>query len=274
MDWEYIGAAVGRFFLASIEYCFKGLALLSAGIALGTPGVFMEKFSTGFASLTSVIRNVFELPAELSRQAFLISEYNNMPASAFVDTYGAQNIDAVFAYFSNAVNFFSRVEENLTGNFFATISAAALLFAIFYLLAWVLRFARQKGQGSWKVQLERRFAEKVFKIPAQPAPVPYPVSEPKTEPQHKAREVKKSGEKPSSVSKSKSQPKPKPLSGVSSPKKNETEPNLDSKKNTKKTKKSRPRQNTPPPPPDRNEPDWLTKARKSTKEYRQAQTSD
>ncbi|MDZ7716950.1 MAG: hypothetical protein U5J95_12120 [Balneolaceae bacterium] len=265
MDWEYIGAAAGRFFLAIIEYCFKGLALLSAGVALSTPGVFMEKFSAGFASLTSVIRNVFELPVELSRQAFLISEYNSMPASAFVDTYGAQNIDAVFAYFSNAVNFFVRVEENLTGNFFTTISAAALLFAIFYLLAWVLRFARQQGQGSWRVQLERRFAEKVFKIPVQPAPMPYAVSGTDSGPSKKDQEMKQPEEKSSKILETKIKEKPKSLSNVSSP--NKKKENLDKKK-------SKPKKKSPSPPPDRNEPDWLTNARKSTKEYRQAQASE
>ena len=334
MNWEYIGIKTGRFFLALLEYTFKGLALLAAGISLGTVSGFEQKFSAGFTSLTSGIRNAFEVPSELIYQASVINDYNSMSASFSTEAYNTANVDTVFAYFGGVLDYFSRVGESLSSHFFASISAAVLLFGIFYLLAWVLRFARQKGQGTWKVQLERRLAEKVFKIPVELAQAPQ--SQPIPEPKRKSSKLSKFTSR--FKRKLTSNPKPKMNTNgngltengqklkVNGMKKNgvhsKSNPELESdietdidenfknkekleesrstsklrsvsrsidnveessgtdykdkesspegNKHNKKEKKSTP----PPPPPKRNEPDWLTNARKSTKEYRQAIASN
>ena len=300
MDWEYIGAVSGRFFLALLEYTFKGFALLAAGISLGTVSGFEQKFTAGFTSLTAAIRDAFEVPSELIQQASIINDYNSMPASLSTEAHSTYNVDTVFAYFGSAIDYFSRVGESFSNHFFSSISAAILLFGIFYLLAWVLRFARQKGQGSWKVQLERKLAEKVFKVPQELAQVPSPQptpekSQPEPKPSKFKRQLKINSNGVKKSDSKKEQPKPEQHEkkkfesdpfGIESQTKLKAVPRTNGNGSTdaakiengksfeSKSKAQKSNLSSPPPPPNRDEPDWLTNARTSTKEYRQAKAAE
>lgn len=162
MDWEEIGLAVGRGFLLLLEYCFKVSATVVAFIIMGTKGSFGSKLAAGFSSLSPALRSIFETPEKVSELTTIVRDYNTLTAAVFNERYGIQAINSVFDYLNEGILYFQAVYQNLINQPLATVCATAVAFFVLYLLARVLRFARQKGQGSFFTRLERRLGDRVF----------------------------------------------------------------------------------------------------------------
>ena len=193
IDWERTGRRAGRFFLFLLEYCFKFFATVVAGIILAADGSFSTKLATGFGSLSQVIRKVLGTPREIGNMATVINDYNTLTAADFNAKYGADAVNGVLSYLNEGIVYFQDVYYNLTSQPFSTIFAVGVAFSVLYLLARVLRFARQKGQGSVLVQLERKLGDRVFNSGTQYKPTPQPRPEQKpVERNHLRPKIKKS----------------------------------------------------------------------------------
>lgn len=190
IDWEKIARIGGRLFLLFIEYCVKLTALAVTAVVLVTEGTFGMKLGAGFGSVSSTLRNIFSAPSDIIDTAYIIHDYNTLTAAAFNEQYGAQGIDRALAYINGALVYLQDIYYNFTSQPFATFFAALIAFSSLYLISLVLRFARQKGQGSYLNRFERKLGERVFKTSKelnqpQPAPVPKVQSnspQPKSEP--------------------------------------------------------------------------------------------
>ncbi len=164
-DWERAARLFGKFFLLLLEYCIKLAAIVVTAVVLIADGSFGTKLGAGFSSLSISLRNVFEAPSEIIRQASVVHDYQTLPADAFEIEHGSRALHEALAYFDGAVLYFQDVSANFTGQPFATLSAALIAFFSLYSISLILRFTRQKGQGSPLNRLERKLAEKVFKNP-------------------------------------------------------------------------------------------------------------
>ncbi len=265
MDWERIGIAAGRFFLRLIEYCFKACALLAAGIVMVAPGGFSQKIGAGFSNLSGVLRQLAELPSEIRSMAVLIKDYNTLPPSTFNEMYTA-GIEPVMAYLNNINIYFELLGQSLSSRPLATLGAALVLFASFYLLAWVIRFYRQKGQGSWKTQMEREFGDKIFKLSPKPLPNAPMEATQNTVPVKQEKSRSFSAKK---VFKRKNSSQSSAPSDIATKKTiSQSAPSESAGGSSIGDALSRP---TIPPRPKVNEPAWLTKHRTSHKARRNAQ---
>ena len=168
MDWEDIGKAAGKFFLILIEYSFKICATAAAIITLAAPGSFSAKLSAGFGSLSMALRKLVNAPSSLMEMGRMINDYNTQAAATFNETYGAEAVSGLLYKLNAGIEYFVSVYGNITGSPFSTIFSTLLVFLAFYVLAWVLRFARQKGKGSFLVQMERALGDKIFKRNKKP----------------------------------------------------------------------------------------------------------
>jgi hypothetical protein len=163
MDWERIGKAAGKALLLILEYFFKFAAFMVAGIVLSADGTFGAKLAAGFGSLSPVLRQLFETPGKVQEVAGVVHDYNTLTAAAFNEQYGAGAVHGVLSWLNEGVLYFQAVYQNLVRQPFTTLAATVLAFLVLYLLARVLRFARQKGQGSVITRVERRLGERVFR---------------------------------------------------------------------------------------------------------------
>lgn len=193
IDWEKIAKISGKGFLLFLEYCVKLTAIAVTGVVLMTDGTFGTKLGTGFGSVSSTLRSIFSAPSDIIDNAHIIHEYNTMSAAAFNQQYGADAIHGVMAYLNGAVVYFQTVFQNLAAQPFSTFFAAVISFFSLYMLSLVLRFARQKGQGSYLNKLERKLADRVYETsrrlnnpPAESKPEP--VSKPKPKPRAKKKD--------------------------------------------------------------------------------------
>lgn len=186
IDWEKIARKSGKGFLMFLEYCTKLTAVAVTAVVLVTDGTFVSKLGNGFGSVSSTLRNIFSAPSDIIDTAYVIHDYNTMTAAAFNQEYGANAINSVMAYLNGAVVYFQTLYQNLASQPFSTFFAALLAFCSLYFISLVLRFARQKGQGSWLNKLERKLGDRVFETSrnlsrpqAQRKPEPAPAQKPK-----------------------------------------------------------------------------------------------
>ena len=171
MDWETLGRIAGNIFLGFIEYIFKISATIAVGIVAMTSGTLGEKIGYGFGSLTQVFRKIFETPDKVAELSVMVEDYNRMTAAGFNQKYGADAVNSLMAYLNGIIDYFQAVYYNLANEPVTTFLAAIAVFSVFYILGRILQFARQRGQGSWLVRMERRLGEKVFKtVPIKPTP--------------------------------------------------------------------------------------------------------
>ncbi|MDX1639097.1 MAG: hypothetical protein R3281_14095 [Balneolaceae bacterium] len=171
MDWEDIGRGAGKFFLAALEYCFKICAFVAAAIAINTQGVLTDKISNSFTALPLSLRRLLELPGELMEMGTIIHDYHSQTIAAFTKAYGVGATNNVLQTLNGAVEYVIGVYNNVTQSPLSTMVAMLVVFSTFYLLARVLRFARQRGEGSYLTRLERKLAAKVYG--RNPASRPY-----------------------------------------------------------------------------------------------------
>lgn len=153
---------IGKAVLFIIEYCFKLAAPLAAFISMATPGGFINKIISGFESLPEAIREIIWWVKNIPEISIIIEDYNTMIAANFNQKYGAGAINSVMEYLNELVSYLQQVYANLADQPAGTILAALIVFVIFYLLARVCRFIRQRGQGSVITKFERKMGSKVF----------------------------------------------------------------------------------------------------------------
>lgn len=162
IKWENIVKAFGKFFLFLIEYCTKLSALVVTAVVLATNGTFGDKLLTGYSSISSALRNVFEAPGDIFETANMIYGYNTLSTTAFTEQYGTEAVSGILSYLNGGIVYFLEIYQNIIYQPFATICASMVAFSSLYLVSLILRFARQKGQGSFFNKLERKLGQRVF----------------------------------------------------------------------------------------------------------------
>lgn len=162
INWERIGKVAGKCFLFFLEYCIKISAFVVTGVVLVTNGGFGTKLGAGFSSISPTLRALFEKAGELSGVAAMIHDFNVMSLNAFKAKHGVDAVNSVFAYLDGGIVYFQTVMGNLSSQPFSTFFAALLSFGSLFMISLVLRFARQKGQGSYFNRLERRLSERIY----------------------------------------------------------------------------------------------------------------
>jgi len=181
VDWEQVAYVSVKAFLFILEYCVKLTAVVVTAIVMAANGTFGDKLAIGFGSISSGLRNVFSAPGEIYGAAKLVSEYNSLPLSAIQDMQGFEAAHSVMIYLNGGVSYIASVVQNFSAQPFATFFAAVIAFTSIYIISIILRFTRQRGQGSWINKLERDLAERIFdpETPVKQEPVKKP--EPKVQ---------------------------------------------------------------------------------------------
>ncbi len=149
------------FFL--IELALKLAAPLSAIISMAASGSFIQKVIEGFRSLPDTVREIIWWIHNIPEISNIIDDYNTLTAAEFNKKYGAGAVNYVMDYLNEGVEYLQQVYVNLAERPITTISAALLAFLICYLSARVVRFIRQKGEGSVITKFERRAGDRMFK---------------------------------------------------------------------------------------------------------------
>lgn len=162
INWERIGRIAGKSFLFFLEYCIKLSAFVVTAVVLSAKGSFGTKLGTGFSSISPSLRSLFEAPGEIVGAAATIHDYNTMTEAAFNVQYGANAIHNVLAYLDGGIVYVNTVMSNFGSQPFATFFAAIISFWSLYMISLVLRFARQKGQGSYFNKLERKLSDRIY----------------------------------------------------------------------------------------------------------------
>ena len=162
INWERIGKIAGKFFFLFLEYCIKLSAFVVTAVVLAADGAFGTKLGTGFSSISASLRTLFEAPAEIAGAATVIHKYNSLGVDAFNEQYGTEAIQSVLAYLDGGIIYVNTVMSNFGSQPFATFFAAVISFWSLYMLSLVLRFARQKGQGSYFNKLERKLSDRIY----------------------------------------------------------------------------------------------------------------
>lgn len=162
MDWERVGKIGYQFALTVIEWGFKLCAFVAGWLALGASGSFGQKLWVGFGSLSDCLRQLFAFPATFNEISWVAREYHQIGGAEFQEIYGLTPIDQFVNTLSGVFIFFHQVSINLSEAPFLTIIAGFLVFSTFYLLSRIIRFARQKGRGSWLCRFEQRLGDRVF----------------------------------------------------------------------------------------------------------------
>lgn len=153
---------IGHFILFVAEIILKMAASLAALIALASVGNLFYKIIHGIQSLPVTVKEIiwwFKNVPEIDR---LIEDYNTMTAASFNQKYGMEAVNSVMGYLNEIVNYFQAVYVNISEEPINTILATIIVFLIFYLSARLLRFYRQKGQGSFITKFERRAGRLIF----------------------------------------------------------------------------------------------------------------
>ncbi len=162
MDWAQIGKISYQFLLSVIEWGLKICAFVAGLLALGAKGSFGVKFATGYGALSSTLRQLFEIPVTFKEISWAAREYQQVGRAEFQEVYGLAPIDQLVASLNGFFGFFNQISTNLSQETFISLAVTLLVFLSFYLLARVLRFARQRGRGSWFCRMEQRLGDRVF----------------------------------------------------------------------------------------------------------------
>lgn len=150
-----------------IELCFKLAAPLAAIISMAATGGFFNKLLKGFWSMPKAIREIIWWIQNSSEVSTIVDDYNSLTAAAFNQKYGAGAINYVMEYLNEGIDYLQLVYVNFTEHPVVTILAAGITFLVFYLLARIARFVRQKGQGSVVTKFERRAGKRIFEDPQE-----------------------------------------------------------------------------------------------------------
>lgn len=167
VDWERLAELSGKLFILFLEYCIKLSAVLVTGVVLAAEGTFWVKLGTGFSSVSSSLRKLFGVPSELGSAYNLVYDYNSLSANMFYMQHGNDAIESFMAYLNGGVAYLQTVNYNFGSQPFATFFAAVFAFFTLYLTSQVLRFYRQKGEGSYFNKMERKLGEYIFKTPEE-----------------------------------------------------------------------------------------------------------
>ena len=162
MNWELAGKIALNLILWPVEYLLKFTSTVAAAIVLGTAGPFSTKVASGFGSLIPTIRQLFDVPERLTQIATVIYDYNTLTAANFNERYGGQAVNRVLQSLNEGVLYFQEVYRNLTIQPLSTVIATILVFLVLYMSGRVVRFTRQKGQGSIFNRMERRLGDRIF----------------------------------------------------------------------------------------------------------------
>lgn len=154
---------IANAFLFIIEFCLKLAAPLAAVISMAASGNFLYKVIEGFRSLPAAVAEIIWWIGNIPEIGRIVDDYNTMTAADFNQKYGAGAINYVMDYLNEGISYLQRVYLNLVDQPVATLCAALVVFFIFYLLSRLVRFVRQRGQGSVVTKFERRMGHKVFK---------------------------------------------------------------------------------------------------------------
>jgi predicted PurR-regulated permease PerM len=146
-----------------IEICLKVAAPLAAIISMAASGGFISKVVAGFQSLPEAVREIVWWIKNIPEVGKIVDDYNTMTAATFNQTYGAGAVNYVMDYLNEALTYLQQVYRNLVEQPVSTVLAALLVFLLFYLMARVVRFVRQEGQGSLVTKFERRTGNRIFK---------------------------------------------------------------------------------------------------------------
>lgn len=156
------GRAGSSLLLWIMEMGFKILAPIAAAISLGDQGGFLSKIGSGLGSLPEKIRELLRTLNNTDYVTGIINDYNSLTASAFNEKYGGDAINNVMQYLNEGVTYLQNVYQNITAEPVSTVLAALLVFMLLYLSSRLMRFIRQRGQGSVIDKMERRAGEKIF----------------------------------------------------------------------------------------------------------------
>jgi hypothetical protein len=162
MDWEKIGKLCYHFLMYLIEWGFKLCALVAGWFALVESGSFGLKIRTGFSSLSYGLRQLFKAPSEINKMIWFVRDYAHMGKGALRQTYGAHSVEQFMHTLNEGITFLYRILNNISQNPLSTLGAGLVVVGIFYLLARIIRFTRQRGQGSRIVRMERGLADRIF----------------------------------------------------------------------------------------------------------------
>jgi len=162
MDWEKIGRISYKFLLYVIELGFKLCAFVAGWFALAAGGTLGMRIGTGFTSISLGLRHLLAAPAEFQRMSWLVRDYCRMGKDVFRQSYGAQAIEQFMRSINEGITFIQRINSNLYQHPLATVIATTVVFLTFYLLARIIRFARQNGRGSWLNRMEVRLGNSIF----------------------------------------------------------------------------------------------------------------
>lgn len=154
---------IANTFLFVFELCFKLAASLAAIIAMAAQGGFISKVMAGFYSLPEAVREIIWWFQNIPEVGRIVNDYNTLTAANFNQKYGSGAVNYVMDYLNEGVSYLQQVYLNLSGQPVATVLAAVVVFLIFYLMARIVRFVRQEGQGSVVTRFERRAGNRVFK---------------------------------------------------------------------------------------------------------------
>lgn len=145
-----------------VEWCLKLAAPLAAVISMAAQGNFITKAAAGFQSLPEAVREIIWWIQNIPEVGKIVDDYNTMTAANFNQEYGAGAVNYVMDYLNEAITYLQQVYQNLLDQPVATLTAALMVFLLLYLMARIVRFIRQEGQGSFITKFERRAGQRVF----------------------------------------------------------------------------------------------------------------
>lgn len=176
IDWERVAVLTGKGVLLVLEYMIKLSAFVVTAIVLSANGTFGGKLGAGFSSLSSGLRNVFGVPGDLATLLSELRAYRADAASFIWEPGGYEALNSILSYLNGSIVYLDAVGANFSNQPFSTFFAAVIGFVSLYATARLLRFYRQKGQGSRIVNLEQKLGERVFRKPAEFQKPPAPIS--------------------------------------------------------------------------------------------------
>lgn len=145
-----------------VELCLKLAAPLAAVISMAAQGNFISKIVAGFQSLPEAVREIIWWIKNIPEVGKIVDDYNTMTAAGFNQKYGAGAVNYVMDYLNHVTTYLQQVYQNLVEQPLSTVLAALIIFLLFYLLARIVRFLRQEGQGSFITKFERRAGDRIF----------------------------------------------------------------------------------------------------------------
>lgn len=132
-------------------------------MVLAAPGSFFSKIAAGFGSVIVALQKLTNWPEQIRYFSTLVEDYNSMTAAKFHQTYGGDAINRFMESLNESVSYLQLVYQNITHQPIATLLATLIAFGTFYLGARLVRFVRQRGQGSYLTRKEREIGQRVFK---------------------------------------------------------------------------------------------------------------